>query len=245
MQFNDTTNLSGAIQQCESWLFGSDYGAISGNTTLLKKFADLINHGLDQTTIEIIKSDGVWKYEDRNNTDLPIGRATLLNGIGNYELDSSHLKVIGVEVKDSNGNYYPITQVDYSDIRLSGQSDTEFFSTSGKPMYYDIDGQVLKLYPAPATSSVTLSEGLRVLHQREPNYFTSTDTTKELGVPKMFTSLPVLFACKKYAKQNGMAEKAREIDNEIIREITNIKDFFSKRNVDKRLSIKPAYRSAM
>lgn len=244
MQFNDTTNLSGAIQECESWLFGNTYGAISGNPTLLKTFARLLNYGLDQTTIEIMKSDGFWQYDDPNRTDLPIGTTNLIANQQNYELDLSHLKVIGVEAKDSVGNYYPLVQVDYTDIRKTWRSDTEFFPTPGKPVYYDIDGQTLKLYPAPTATDTTLTAGLRVKYQREPDYFVYTDTTKEVGIPRMYQNLPVLFACNQYAKQNSMADKARETDAEIARVSANIKDNFSKRNADKKLRINPAYRPA-
>ena len=244
MVFNDTTTLTGAIQDCESWLFGSNYGAISGNTTLLKKFTTLLNYGLDQTTIEIMKSNGKWRYDDPNRKDRPIGKTNLSAGTGEYELDLSHLTVIGVEVMDAQGNYYPISQIDYTDINRAGMSDTEFFETDGKPIYFDIEGQTLKLFPAPSSTETTLTDGLRVHYQREPDYFVYTDTTKEVGIPRMFQDLPVLFACDKYAKQNSMADKARELDNEIIKITVNIKDFISKRNVTKPLSIRPAYRSA-
>ena len=36
--YNDTTNKTGSIQECESILFGDDYGVISGNA---KKLAEL------------------------------------------------------------------------------------------------------------------------------------------------------------------------------------------------------------
>lgn len=244
MVFNDITTLNGAVQECEAWLFGRNYGSISGNTQLLKSFTSLLNYGLDQAIIEIMKTDGTWRYEDPNQTDLPIAKTNLSEGENNYELDNSHLTIIGVEVLDKEGNYYPLRQIDYTDIRKSGQSDTEFFTENGKPMYYDPEGSILKIYPAPSSTDTTLTNGLRVHFQREPDYFVYTDTTKEIGIPRMFQDLPVLFACAKYAKQNSMADKARELDAELARVSSNIKNFISKRNVDKRKRINPAYRSA-
>lgn len=248
MTFNDTTNKSGAIQECEAWLFGGNYGAISGNTTLLARFTALLNSGLNETEIEIFKSDGKWQYEDPNNTDTPVGYTDLADTVGSYTLDVSHLKIIGVEVKDINGNYIPVQQIDYNLIRQSGQSDLEFLGTPGMPQFYDVTGDQLRLFPAPSSTSANTSangDGLRVIYQREPSYFTASDTTKAFGVPKVFHSLPVLFACGTYAKQNSMTDKAREIDAEIERKRKDIKSFFNSRNVDMRKSIRPAYRSAM
>ena len=248
MTFNDTTNKSGAIQECEAWLFGGNYGAISVNPTLLSRFTALINSGLNDTEIEIFKSDGKWQYDDSNNTDTPEGYTDLADGIRNYTLDISHLKINGVEVKDINGDYIPLTQIDYRDIRQSGQSDVEFMESSGKPQYYDIVGDQLKLFPAPSSSAVNTSaegNGLRVIYQRYPSYFSSSDTTKAFGIPKIFDTFPVLFACSTYAKQNSMTDKARELDAEIATKRKDIKSFMNSRNVDKRKSIRPAYRSAM
>lgn len=245
MQFNDTTNLSGAIQECEAWLFGGNYGTISNNPTLLKRFTSLINEGNNDTIIELFKSDGRWKYDDRNNDNIPRATTDLADGVRNYLLENSHLKVYGFEVKDNQGNFYPIRPIDFSEIRLSGQSESEFFETSGKPMLYDLDGDVVKLYPAPKASDVTLSDGLRIVYQDGPALFSTTDTTKEFGLPKPFHSMPVLLACSRYAKQNSMQDKARELDAEIERKRVDIKDFISKRNnEDMRPRIRPAYRSA-
>jgi len=245
MTFNDTTNKSGAIQECEAWLFGGNYGSISGNPTLLSRFTALINEGLNDTEIEIFKSDGKWQYDDSNNTDLPVATTDLAFGTTNYTLDLSHLKVHGVEVKNKTGDYVPLAQIDYRNIRQSGQSDTEFMESNGLPLYYDVVGDQLKLYPAPSSTETTSSDGLRVIYQREPSYFTSTDTTKQFGIPRVFHAMPVLFACSRYAKQNSMTDKARELDAEIERKRQDIKSFFNSRNVDKRKSIRPAYRSAM
>lgn len=112
------------------------------------------------------------------------------------------------------------------------------------PIYYDVVGDQLKLYPAPSADDVTTTAGLRVVFQRQPDYFSSTDTSVEVGIPRMFHDLPALFACNKYAKANSLGEKARELDNELAIRKQDIKNFFSKRNVDRKKTIRPAYRSS-
>ena len=49
--FNDITDKLGLIQECETKVFGSDYGAISGNTKKLKTFTRYLNNGLNRFTM--------------------------------------------------------------------------------------------------------------------------------------------------------------------------------------------------
>lgn len=244
MVFNDTTNLNGAIQDCESWLFGNNYGSISGNNDMLKTFTKLLNQGLDETHAVLFQTDGVWQYDDRNYTDITVAKTNLADSQSLYTLDSSHLIIEGVEVMDSAGNFYPIKQKDYRKIRETGQSESEFYETDGKPIFYDIQGSTLKLYPAPKTSDVTLTQGLKVIFKREADYFTYTDTTKEFGIPRTFHDLPVLFGCGRFAKQNQMTEKSRELDALIQKRSQEFKNFINRRNADRKLRVRPAYRSA-
>lgn len=246
MTFNDTTTLNGFIQECEAWLFGSNFGTISGNTESLKQFANLANYGLDQTDSLIFQTDGYWQHDDFNYTStFPIATTNLSDGVNNYLLDRKQRKIHGFEVLDKDGDYYPLHKIDFRNIRQSGQAENEFFEEDGKPLYYDLQGNSVKLFPAPSTNDVTLTAGLRVIYQREPDYFVYTDTSKELGIPRGYHDIPVAFACAKYAKQNGMSEKARELDNEIQRRSQDIKNHFNTRNVEGKQRIQARYKSAI
>jgi len=244
MVFSDTTTKNGAIQSCETWLFGNNYGAISNSDDMLKTFTREINTGLDETHAEIFKTDGRWQYDDKNFGNLNSATTNLADDQRNYTLDSSQIIIDGVEVLDSAGNYYPLRQIDYRTIRESGQSESEFFGTKGKPIFYDVAGDVVKLYPAPRTADVTTTAGLRVFFKREADYFVYTDTSKEFGIPRTFHDVPILFACARYAKANDMTSKAREIDSLLEKRKLDIKNHFNLRNSERKLRIKPAYRSA-
>lgn len=237
MQFNDTSTKNGAIQKCEEWVFGGDYGAISGNSTLLLRFTNLLNSGLDKTKSLIYKSDNRWQDDDPNYDDIPDGTTDLSNAQQTYRLDRSHSIVEGFEVMNASGDYIPLTEIDYEEIRDSGSSKSEFESTAGLPKYYELKGDIVTLYPAPATGKVTMSDGLKIVYKRESDYYVSTDTTKEMGIPRMFQDLPVLFASNEYAKQNTMSEKARELDKEIEKRSGELKEHFSSRNKDEQLVI--------
>lgn len=242
MTFNDTTTKNGLIQECETWLFGSDYGAISNNTNQLHTFTRLLNNGLDETATLILQTDGKWSFDDQNYTDYPIAYTDLVAGQKDYTLDVSHFKIIGVEVKDSEGNYVAIPQINYRDIRQAGQTPTEFYETDGMPVCYEPFTPSLFLYPSPSATDVTLTAGLKLRFQRNPSYFVYTDTTKAPGIPSIFHDIPVLFACAKYAKSNSMNDKARELDNEIARRKADMKAFFNTRDVDVKKRLRPAYK---
>lgn len=237
MLFNQTTTKNGAIQYCEEWLFGNDYGAISSNSNLLLQFTNLINRGLDKTKALIYKTDGRWQHDDPNYTDLPEDTTDLQNGISDYLLDPSFGIIQGFEVLDAQGNYYPIYPIDYSNIREIGSSVTEYEQQPGRPQEYDLKGDIVTLYPAPATGSVTMTAGLKAIYKREPSYFVSTDTTKEMGIPRMFHDIPCLFACTEYAKKNSMTDKAREIDAEINKRSLELEEYLSSRNTDEQVVI--------
>ena len=98
-------------------------------------------------------------------------------------------------------------------------------------MYYIF----VTLYPAPKASDVTLSEGLKIVYKRPNSYFVSTDTTKEMGIPRTFHDLPILFAINEYAWENEMTTKVRETDSKIEKRTLDIKDFYSIRQKDEQL----------
>jgi len=234
MQFNDTTNLSGMIQEAETWLFGSNYGAISGNTEMLKTFTRLINYGLEETSSRIKKLGGRWQYADTNNAGISPATTDLSNGINKYVLDLSHYDIQAIEVVDANGKSRLLKPIDINTIQDRGDTITDYKNVAGLPEEYDISGDILTLYPAPATGSVTMNEGLRVFFLGDTNYFDYTDTTKTPGIPKPFHDLPVLFACAKHAKSNSMNDKARELDSEIQKRLVELSDHLGSRNKDER-----------
>lgn len=244
MVFNDTTTKNGLIQDCESWLFGSDYGVISSNPTLLDKFTSLLNYGVDRTSVKILENDGKWQYDDNNHTDFPEATTDLSDNNRNYILSKTFMKIEGFECLDKSGNYYPLTKIDKEEIRRMGFSISEFMETAGVPQYYDVDGDTVTLFPAPATGSVTMTDGLKVLYQRPSSYFVSTDTDKEVGVASPFTDMPSLYACQKYAKQNSMRDKARELDAEVLKRENELETLISNRWKDQPTQIITKYRSS-
>lgn len=235
LPFNDTTNKSGILQECESWLFGGDYGAITGNTNRKLTFTRLANLALDETVTEIQSYDQRWQFDDSNYTDYPIGVTNLVAGQQDYVFSVEHVRVLGVDVLGADGKYYPLKPIDIHDVRKygKGKSLTEFEPTDGKPEYYDLTADAVKLYPAPAAASVTTASGLKVYYQRAADAFASTDTTKKPGIPSIFHQIIPVKMSRMFAKQNSMTEKARELDEEERRLREKMQQHYSNRHEEK------------
>ena len=81
-------------------------------------------------------------------------------------------------------------------------------------MFYDKQGDQLLLYPVPDT---TVSDGLELTVQRQPNYFTYDDTTQTPGIVPIFHRFLTLDASLQYCVANGIDRKA---DIAVIRNAT-------------------------
>lgn len=237
LQFSDVTTKAGLIQACEDELFGS-YGDISNNADKLYQFTRLLNEGLNRVTSLILKSDGRWQFDDSNFTDLPIGITNLVTTAGSEQQDYSfavtHLKILGVEVKDSSGNWQPLTPIDQADLYNS--SVTDFLKTPGMPQFYDKLGSSVFLYPKPLAASVTSTSGLKVRFQRPPSYFVYTDTTKVPGFNSIFHLLVALLASRDYALSKQLSVSKSLGERALLLEDSLIEDY-TLRNKDERIRV--------
>lgn len=226
MQFNDTTNKTGIIQDIEGLLGFAD-GTISGDSTLLKSFTRMINHWYRTANQWIWQVTGTWEYDDSNYTDFPIATTNLVDGQKDYTIPSTAQKILRVEVKDNEGNWHELTQLDLS--MINGAVD-EYFSTDGLPLYYDITGRSLMLYPAPSSSDVTLTDGLKLYFTRDIDEFDSTDTTKEPGFDKAFHRILSVGPALDYAMANGMRDKVSYLSDMLSVIRSDLERFYGERN---------------
>jgi hypothetical protein len=234
MQFSDTTNKNGILQKCEFYVFGNTDGAITDNSTLKSVFTGLVNDAQDSIVSDILDSDTRWQWDDTNRTDFPIGMNTLVDGQRDYTLEVDHLKILGVEVKDSTGQYYKLEPIDLQDLREKNITPTEFYKTNGLPQFYDKIANSIMLYPQPDAGNVTLTNGLKVHFQRGAEYFVAGDTTRVPGFASIYHKLVPLMASYDYAFSNDMFDKADRIDLLITRTTKKMKNFFSKRDKDRK-----------
>src|SRR3990167_8472048 len=135
----------------------------------LAKVFRRFNMALEKLVGIAINTDGVFEYDDTNYTSLPVGTGTLVEGQESYSFASEYLKIKRVKVKDTDLQWRLLKQIDQSDLQASGMTIEEYFGldSSGNPekafpTHYDILGDTIRLYPAPTSTSVTLTAGLKI-----------------------------------------------------------------------------------
>lgn len=172
-----------------------------------------------------------WEYDDSNATDLPIATTNLQDGQQDYTIPTDMQRVKRVEVLDGSGNYVLLKQMDVGDFPVA---TTEFLGGGGTPLYYDIVGRSIMLFPTPSVGYVTMSAGLKVYFDRDVEALTSTSDTP--GLPQAFHRILSLSAALDYVKNDSdrikLASEKRDLWSRMI-------SFYSKRNVDGGVTIKP------
>jgi len=231
MQFNDTTNNTGIIQDIERFT-GLGLGSISGNTTKLKDFTARVNNWLDRVVGIILGADNRWQWDDTNHTTLPIGTADIVSGQDHYTFDDRWLRVTRIEMANSGGTFSILSPIDQSDIT---QGYTTYQSTNGLPLEVDVIGA--SIIPKP-TPNYNYDEGLKVFFQREPDYFTTGDTTQEPGFPSPFHRILAYGPACDYCLEVGKSQ-ASAYRQEITVLEKGLEDFMGERSRYEKLRIVP------
>ena len=204
MQFSDTSNRDGLIQECEFYTGLGDAG-ISGDTDRLKHFTRLINEETYKVVTSILESQDDWDFHDPNASGDPVLSKNLVADQQNYDLESDGiLKVKRVEVTYDGSSWYKAEPFDMNERSSSIQS-TEIagdFATT-KPFYAVFDNAV-QLYPIPGSN---VTNGLKIYATVEIDKFTNADTTQEPPVDEPFRPLIAIGASLKWAIAKGLANK--------------------------------------
>jgi hypothetical protein len=148
-----------------------------------------LNIAYNQIIGWILESDGRWEWDDTNYTDLPIGTTTITTDQQDYAIDTTHLEVLRVEIKDSNGNWSKIEPVDQEDEQ--GFSLSQLSTDTGVPDRYDLVGNSLFLYPVP---NYTQAASIKIYFQRGPDEYTSAELTTGTKVPGFASTFHHLIA---------------------------------------------------
>jgi len=248
LAFNDTTNFKGIIQIIEKEI-EKERGFISGNTNRLKETTADVNLAWDDYVYLALKASGTWQFDDSNFTDYPIIKTAITQGQRDYTFTTDEgsnliLDVHKVLIRPSASatDYVEIYPIDQQ-TKDHGADITSENTAQGVPTYYDktANGIIFDRIP-----SYTRSEGLKVLINREPSYFTSSDTTKKPGCPGIHHRYFALKAALDYARRHGLASYAR-LREEVVsfegdeeKGITgSIERYFSRRARDERPRLIP------
>lgn len=204
MQFNSVSDSAGLVQDADFWA-----GTDANKYTLVHK-ARNATEWLKKVGIWIWQASSSWKFDDSNLTTLPIAQRDLVANQQDYTLPTSIFKLDRVEVMDAEGNYKRLIPFDKSQIGGTESMD-EFLATAGMPVYYDVEGNSLNLYPKPSATDVTIADGLQIYVGRDVDPFVSTDTTKEPGFSEYFHRIVSIGMALDYAIAKGLKDKASSL----------------------------------
>ena len=206
----------------------------------------------------ILGIEGTYNVDDTNYTDHPRGDFNLVDGQEDYSFNpqtagpyvSHFLDIEAVDVLDkgSPAIYRRLKPIDHQE--LNGMSPQEYFgleseggARKGFPEFYDKTGNTIRLYPAPDTDFVTLTEGLKIWYKRNADLFTSaqvTTGTKEPGFAAQFHTILAYMSARPYC---GIYKKDRmPFLNSVVGDLTfqptgmkkELLKFYGHREADKR-----------
>jgi hypothetical protein len=180
-------------------------------------------------------ADG-WQYDDTNATDLPISTTTLVSGQADYSLPSTAQRIERIEILDNQGHWQKVEQIDISDTETPLR---EIYSESGLPIFYDLIGSSLMLYPAASPSYATLVNGLKVYYNRDITEFTTASTTTEPGFASPFHRILSIQAALDFENDKINLQKLAGQKSQLI---DGMKKFYGHRNVERKTNISPSSR---
>ena len=230
--FSDTSTKKGVIQTIERRL-GFQDGDISGVPATLSYFTAEVNLAMDEIVSKILPFTGTWQYDDFNQTDLPIIYTNLVVNQRDYSftVDGSSnviLDIYRVFIKTSSTGYYTeIFPVDQQSEQGT-QGFTNGLNITGIPYLYDKSGNTISLDPIPSTS---ITSGLKVYINREPTYFTTSDTTKKPGFAGLFHECIALKVAQEYADTNGLSNFKNLYEKYTIK-IAELQNYYGSRERD-------------
>lgn len=244
-QFSDTTSLTGLVQKYEEEI-GAQSSFVSGNTERLKKFTSATRSAWDKYIYLAFKSSGTWQYDDTNHTDYPIIKTNLVSGQRDYTFTTDEggnliLDVFKVAILPSATAtlYQEISPMDELE-NVDNDIITDNTAT-GVPMRY---GKLANGIFLETPTSYNATNGMKMFVNREPSYFTTSDTTKKPGCPGIHHDYFYLRPAMEYARIHGLANY-----NELLRVVMeyegderqgitgSIERYFSRRTRDEKKQI--------
>lgn len=215
----------------------SDIDFLCGSTSATFPDADKIRstniHYQDVARL-IWESAAGWQFDDSNATTLPLVKTTMVHNQQDYSLPATTQRVEEVIVKDKAGNWVKMKPFDIHDVTIALP---EYFETPGMPVYYDMVGRSIMLYPTPSSAYATLASGLGVYINRDVTEFPVSASSATPGFASSFHRILSYATAMDFTQdpqqRQFLAEQKARLEEGLIR-------FYSKRNVEVKSSIKPA-----
>ena len=208
----------------------ADITFLTGQSTATYEATDRlrnINSHYRSVYSEILKYQTTsWENDDSNYTDFPISVQDSVIGQRDYSLPTDFVKLLRMEIKDAGGNYQKLQEFTDDQVQIGL---TEFMETNGTPKYYKELFNAIELYPA---FDAVRTDAIRLYYLRDISEFSVNDTTKQLGIPKMFARLVPLGASYDWYMAKGIACPLVEKEMAFIRD--KMMSYYGRKNGEVR-----------
>lgn len=252
MVYNDTTNRSGLLQECED-ICGLGATGITSNTALLQQFTRWSNKWAKIGASIAIKAQSGWDFDDPAWTTYPSGTYPGTTD-RDYVFASTEklLKIKTVGISYDGINYVKADPIDtYLDVEFSSvrkdPNVDDLFSRSAPR--YDPRANAIDIYPKFTSAEVSAGAKVYVEFYREPKEFATSGTdTQEPGFASPYHQLISKGASYEYATlyRPDLAQSLR-LDlygngGNIKGIIKEMEEWYGKRYL-KKVTMKPAAQS--
>lgn len=185
----------------------------------------------------IWESDGGWRYDDSNATTLPEATTTLVHNQRDYTLPTTAFGIHRVEVQDSAGNWLKVEPLDMNEVH-TGMAEVAGGSP-GMPLYYELVGASVMLYPTPHSASVTTTNGLKIFTNRSVTEIAVTASTTSPGFATPFHRILSYAASIDFTQDEKQRQFLAVQKDRLEQAMTK---FYSKRGTELKTTVKPAGR---
>lgn len=214
-----------------------DINFICGSTSANYPDADKIrNINIEYQNVArlIWSTAGGWQFDDSNATTLPIAQSTLVHNQQDYTLPSTAQRVEEVVIKDKGGTWLKLKPFDIHETDLAPET---FMGSAGLPMYYDLVGRSVMLYPKPSSAYCTMASGIGVYVSRDVTEFpASAGTAYTPGFATPFHRILSLGASIDFLQDNTQRQTILLLKDRLEKGLIN---FYSKRDVESTPNISP------
>lgn len=217
----------------------SDIDFLCGSTSASYPDADKIrnlNIAYNDVARLVWESAGSWQFDDSNASTLPIAKTTLVHNQQDYSLPTDAQRVEEVVVKDSSGNWSKLRPFDIHDTTIAPE---EYLDTAGLPVYYDIIGRSIMLYPTPSSGYCILASGLGVYVSRNVTEFAVTASSEVPGFAIPFHRILSYAVAMDFIQDNSQRQTYAILKDKLEKGLAN---FYAKRDVESPSQIKPRSR---